>query len=133
MDYIQLNTLTEKGEFWVTRSKSNMKVKVISSRVNDSRNAPQRDKKDHYSELTGKISHARYPKRFRHVVAKVLDSEGREVTVSFLSNNMDWEASGICELYRCRWGIETFFKENKQTLQISTFIGFSRNAIEWQI
>ena len=28
---------------------------------------------------------------------------------------------------------EAFFKEIKQTLQIRTFVGFSRNAIEWQI
>ena len=46
---------------------------------------------------------------------------------------MEWAASSICDLYRCRWGIETFFKEIKQTLQIRTFVGFSRNAIEWQI
>ena len=141
VDYVQLNTLTEKGVFWVTRSKSNMKVKVIRSRVNDSRNEARKDKKAHYPiilsddevELTGKVSYARYPKRFRHVVAKVLDSNGVEITVSFLSNNMEWAASSICDLYRCRWGIETFFKEIKQTLQIRTFVGFSRNAIEWQI
>ena len=141
VDYVQLYTLTEKGVFWVTRSKSNMKVKVVRSRVNDSRNETQRDKKVHHPiilsddevELTGKISHVRYLKRFRHVVAKVLDSEGREITVSFLSNNMGWAASSICDLYRCRWDIETFFKEIKQTLQIRTFVGFSRNSIEWQI
>ncbi len=28
VDYVQLNTLTEKGVFWVTRSKSNMKAKL---------------------------------------------------------------------------------------------------------
>lgn len=39
-------------------------------------------------ELTGKVSYARYPKRFRHVVAKVPDSKGVEIPVSFLSNNM---------------------------------------------
>ncbi len=141
VDYVQLNTLTEKGVFWVTRSKSNMKVKVTGSRLNDSRNEARKDKKAHYPiilsddevELTGKVSYSRYPKRFRHVVAKVLDSNGVEITVSFLSNNMDWAASSICDLYRCRWGIETFFKEIKQTLQIRTFVGFSRNAIEWQI
>ena len=141
VDYIQLNTLTEKGVFWVTRSKSNMKFKVIRSRVNDSRNEARKDKKAHYPiilsddevELTGKVSYARYPNRFRHVVAKVLDSKDVEIPVSFLSNNMEWAASSICDLYRCRWGIETFFKEIKQTLQIRTFVGFSRNAIEWQI
>ena len=141
VDYVQLNTLTEKGVFWVTRSKSNMKVKVIKSRNNNKKNEAQKDKKPHYPiilsdeevELTGKVSHARYPKRFRHIVAKVQDSKGVEITVSFISNNMEWAASSICDLYRCRWGIETFFKEIKQTLQIRTFVGFSRNAIEWQI
>ena len=84
-------------------------------------------------KLTGKTSHKRYPRSFRHVSAIVLDSNGKEITVSFLSNNMEWAASSICDLYRCRWGIETFLKEIKQTLQIRTFVGFSRNAIEWQI
>ena len=51
----------------------------------------------------------------------------------FISNNMTWAASSICDLYRCRWAIETFFKEIKQTLQIKTFLGFNQNAIEWQI
>ena len=103
-----------------------MKVKVTGSRLNDSRNEARKDKKAHYPiilsddevELTGKVSYSRYPKRFRHVVAKVLDSNGVEITVSFLSNNMDWAASSICDLYRSRWGIEPFFKEIKQTLQI---------------
>lgn len=141
VDYAQLNTLTEKGVFWVTRSKSNMKVKVIRALNKGQQNKPQEDKSNHYPiilsdeevELTGKKSHARYPGRFRRVVARVLDSKGVEITVSFLSNNLDWAASSICDLYRCRWGIETFFKEIKQTLQIRTFVGFSRNAIEWQI
>ena len=84
-------------------------------------------------ELTGRKSHAHYPRRFRRVVARVLDSKGVEITVNFMSNNLEWDATSICDLYRCRWGIETFFKEIKQTLQIRTFVGFSRNAIEWQI
>ena len=73
------------------------------------------------------------PKSCTQVVARVLDSKGVEITVSFMSDNLEWAASSICDLYRCRWGIETFFKEIKQTLQIRTFVGFSRNAIEWQI
>lgn len=141
VDYQQLNTLTEQGVFWVTRSKSNMKVKVIKQLNKGKQNAPVDGKPPHYPiilkdeevELTGRKSHKRYPRSFRHVSAKVPDSNGKEITVSFLSNNVDWAASSICDLYRCRWGIETFFKEIKQTLQIRTFVGFSRNAIEWQI
>ena len=141
VDYKQLNTLTEQGVFWVTRSKSNMKIKVIRELNKGRKNTPQKGKEPHYPiilkdeevELTGKTSHRRYPRSFRHVSAIVQDSNGKEITVSFLSNNMEWAASSICDLYRCRWGIETFFKEIKQTLQIRTFVGFSRNAIEWQI
>ena len=141
VDYKQLDTLTEQGVFWVTRSKSNMKVKVIKPLNKGKQNAPVDGKTPHYPiilkdeevELTGRKSRKRYPRSFRHVSAKVLDSNGKEITVSFLSNNVDWAASSICDLYRCRWGIETFFKEIKQTLQIRTFVGFSRNAIEWQI
>ena len=141
VDYKQLNTLTEQGVFWVTRSKSNMKIKVIRELNKGRKNTPQEDKEPNYPiilkdeevELTGKTSHKRYPRSFRHVSAIVQDSNGKEITVSFLSNNMEWAASSICDLYRCRWGIETFFKEIKQTLQIRTFVGFNRNAIEWQI
>lgn len=141
VDYAQLNTLTEKGVFWVTRCKGNMKVAVIRQINKGCQNKPQEGKPNHYPiilsdeeiELTGRKSHARYPRRFRRVVARVLDSKGVEITVSFMSNNLEWAASSICDLYRCRWGIETFFKEIKQTLQIRTFVGFSRNAIEWQI
>jgi len=143
VDYQQLDTLTEQGVFWVTKSKSNMKVKVIRELNKGRKNTSQEGKEPHYPiilkdeevELTGKTSHKRYSRSFRHVSvsAIVLDSNGREITVSFLSNNMEWAASSICDLYRCRWGIETFFKEIKQTLQIRTFVGFSRNAIEWQV
>ena len=42
-------------------------------------------------------------------------------------------ASTICELYRARWEIEVFFKELKQTLQLTDFIGTNENAVKWQI
>jgi len=36
-------------------------------------------------------------------------------------------------LYQCRWGVEVFFKQIKQTLQLSDFLGHSQNAILWQV
>ncbi|MBE0542195.1 MAG: hypothetical protein IH623_12480 [Verrucomicrobia bacterium] len=36
------------------------------------------------------------------------------------------------ELYRCRWQIEVFFKQIKQTLQLADFLGPSANAVRWQ-
>jgi len=34
-------------------------------------------------------------------------------------------------LYRCRWQIEVFFKQIKQTLQLSDFLGTSANAVRF--
>ena len=51
----------------------------------------------------------------------------------FLTNNLEWAASSVADLYRCRWTIEVFFKQVKQTLQLSDFLGHSANAVRWQI
>ena len=39
----------------------------------------------------------------------------------------------MAELYRCRWQIEVFFKQIKQTLQLADFLGNSANAVRWQL
>jgi len=51
----------------------------------------------------------------------------------FLTNNLEWSAQTIADLYRCRWDIETFFKQLKQTLKLADFLGNSANAVRWQI
>ena len=51
----------------------------------------------------------------------------------FLTNNMDWAPSSVCDLYRCRWGIEVFFKQIKQTFKVCDFLGHSKQAIRWQL
>jgi hypothetical protein len=39
----------------------------------------------------------------------------------------------VADLYRCRWEIEKFFRQIKQTLQLGDFLGNSQNAVKWQI
>ena len=53
--------------------------------------------------------------------------------MTFLTNNLEWSAQSIADLYRCRWQIEVFFKQIKQTLQLADFLGTSANAVKWQI
>ena len=53
--------------------------------------------------------------------------------MEFLTNNLEWSAASIGELYRCRWQIEVFFKQIKQTLQLADFLGNSANAVRWQV
>jgi len=46
---------------------------------------------------------------------------GKWREMEFLSDNLEWSAQTIVDLYRCRWDIEVFFKEIKQTLQLADF------------
>src|ERR1035441_6092489 len=41
--------------------------------------------------------------------------------------------SQVADLYRCRWQIEVFFKQIKQTLQLADFLGHNANAVRWQV
>ena len=74
----------------------------------------------------------KYPEELRLVKAVVLVN-GNPYEMQFITNNLDWSAYSICDLYLARWGIEVFFKEIKQTLQLADFLGTSENAIKWQI
>ena len=59
--------------------------------------------------------------------------KGKMVEMRFLTNNLDWSPVSVCQLYQCRWGIEVFFKEIKQTLQLADFLGYNENAVRWQV
>jgi hypothetical protein len=59
--------------------------------------------------------------------------EDDDKTIVVISNNLEWSASTIADLYKRRWKIEIFFKAMKQNLQIKTFIGTSENACKSQI
>ena len=73
-----------------------------------------------------------YPERLRRVTALV-EVNGKDIEMVFFSNNLEWAPSSICDLYKLRWSIETFFKQIKQTLNLGAFLGHSKNAIQWQV
>ena len=56
-----------------------------------------------------------------------------DTTLEIITNNLDWKAATVAELYRRRWDIETFFKLLKQNLNVKTFVGPSENAVKAQI
>src|SRR5438046_10373748 len=49
------------------------------------------------------------------------------------SRILDWSPRTVADLYRCRWEIEVFFKQIKQTLQLADFLGHNANAVRWQV
>jgi len=55
--------------------------------------------------LKTKSSKGDYPQRMRRIVALV-EVDGKMVEMVFITNNMDWAASSVCDLYKSRWSIE---------------------------
>ena len=129
VDFAHLHGLNERGVCWVTRAKDNLKFKVVRRRIKKPAGKILRDDE---IILTGPQSRADYPPRLRRVVALVA-VDGVERELVFLTNNFDWAANTVADLYRCRWQIEVFFKQLKQTLQLADFLGNSANAVRWQV
>lgn len=157
VDFKHLNQLHHKGVFWVTRPKDNMLYKVmgqhtitpapesVANTINVmGQHLRRKHKKRRYVRkrvriirderilLTGVKTPEFYPQELRLVTAEV-EVKKKMTQISFITNNFTWSAYTICELYRARWGIEVFFKELKQTLQLADFMGYNENAVRWQI
>ena len=129
VDYSHLADLAMREVFWVTRAKENMSFRVERCYQKGPMGKILRDD---LIRLKTPASRQEYPELMRRIVALV-EVDGREVEMVFLSNNLEWSAASIVELYRCRWQIEVFFKQIKQTLQLADFLGTSANAVRWQI
>jgi hypothetical protein len=129
LDLEHMLALTERGVFWVTRAKDNIAYEVV-----EKTDCPPGGKilKDQVIVLKHYTPKKAYPKALRLVVALV-QVDGQERQMTFLGNNFCWSAQSLADLYRCRWNIEVFFKTLKQNLQLADFLGYSANAVRWQI
>lgn len=128
VDFAHLAELAMREVWWVTRAKENCRYRVVRKlqpgRVGNIL-------RDDLIRLTGPAA-KHYPVELRRVVALVeVDGELREMV--FLTNHVIWSAQTIADLYRCRWSIEVFFKELKQTLQLADFLGHNARAVRWQV
>ena len=124
VDFIHLCELAARGVQWVTRAKDNMRFRV---RKNLTKGKPNIIK-DQLVVLTGKHKGV----EVRRVEAWVeIDGQWRRMV--FITNNLEWSPRTVCDLYRRRWDIEVFFKQVKQTLKLSNFLGHSANAVRWQV
>lgn len=127
--FAHLWQLTLRGVFWVSRPKDNLDYRVKRRRQ---RKAKGKVLRDDEIVLRGPKSKRDYPGVLRRVVVLVT-LDGVEQEMVFLTNNLEWSAQTIADLYRCRWEIEKFFRQIKQTLQLGDFLGNSENAVKWQI
>lgn len=121
---------SKRGVIFVVREKEAMLHKVVTC-------VPETELgknivADETIRLTGLKTKDSYPEVLRRVTAHV-EINGKWHDLVFITNNFEWAASTIAELYKARWQVELLFKELKQTLQLQDFFGENENAVQWQI
>src|SRR3974377_967389 len=127
VDFGHLKDLDERGVFWVTRAKDNMAYDVVQ-KMPESKD--EKILRDEVIMLSNPNKPA--PELMRRIVALV-EIDGQEREMVFLTNNLQWSPRSVADLYRCRWQIEVFFKQIKQTLQLADFLGHNANAVRWKV
>jgi hypothetical protein len=127
LDFSHLLDLDQRGINWVTRAKDNMAYEVVEKL------SVQGHPKILSDELvTLQNAKKSAPEVMRRILARV-EVDGQEREMVFLTNQLFWSPQSVVDLYGCRWEIEVFFKQIKQTLQIADFLGNSANAVRWQV
>jgi hypothetical protein len=129
VNFAHLYALTLRGIHWVTRAKDNMAYTVKRKLL---RKPAGKILRDDLIQLKTARSRQQHPVLLRRV-EMLVTVDGKEVAMAFITNHSGWAASTVGELYQARWGIEVFFKQIKQTLQVCDFLGHSKQAIRWQL
>ena len=121
---------SQRGVIFVVREKETMLYEVVESVKKE--DLTKNIIADEVIRLTGVKTKESYPTTLRRVTAHVEINKHWHDLV-FLTNNFEWAASTIADLYKSRWQVEILFKELKQTLQLQDFFGENENAVQWQI
>jgi hypothetical protein len=127
VDFERLFVFTLSLAFFVTRSKSNVKLQRRYSHPVDKTTGVR---SDHTVILIAIGSAQVYPDPLRRVTYLDLETNKRLI---FLTNNFTLPALTIARIYKSRWQVELFFKWIKQHLRIKAFFGTSENAVKTQI
>ena len=127
LDYNWLWDLNNKGVYFVTRSKGNIKCEITGQhqQVNNKHVV-----RDDVISLKGYYTSQKYPESLR-IVGYTDPETGKYY--EFLTNNFTLAAKTITDIYKSRWQIELFFKWIKQNLKIKSFLGTTPNAVLTQI
>ena len=127
LDFARLYVMHQAQSFFVTRAKSNIRLRRVYSAAVDRSTGVICDQT---IALTGVTSHQDYSEHLRRI--RFNDPKTGK-TLVFLTNNFTLPATTICALYKARWQVELFFKWIKQHLRIKKFYGNSENAVKSQI
>jgi len=127
LDFLRLHRLHAAGAFFVTRLKAGIRYYVAESRPVDEDAGLRCDQTIRLNSRNGKRD---YPDPLRRV--SYVDPETGQALV-FLTNWFALDAIVVTQIYRQRWGIETFFRWLKQHLRLRGFFSNSPNGVRVQI
>lgn len=127
VDFKRLFRFVSASAYFVTRSKSNLRLNRLKSLPVEAGTGVLSDQ---IVLLSGAGTWKRYPDKLRRIHYQ--DPETGKKLV-FLTNNFELPALVIAMLYKSRWQVELFFKWIKQNLRIKHFFGNSENAVKTQI
>jgi putative transposase len=119
--------LCDRGIYFVTRLKKNADYRVIERRNTEHL---KNISSDQIIEFKGLYTKHKLPYRLRRIRSK--DPETGKYIV-LLTNQFQWSANTIAQIYKERWQIELFFKALKQQLKVKSFVGTSKNALLSQL
>ena len=120
-------TLSKQGVFYVSRLRRNSLYQVVERRDTSSVTNVTSDQIIQYSGMRAKNENWRPLRRIGY-----RDPETGKHYV-FITNQMNWSAKTVADIYKQRWQIELLFKWIKQNLKIKSFLGHSDNAVKTQI
>ena len=128
VDLAFLYSLGGRGIFFVLRAKDNMAFDIVA----EQKHKDPRIISDQTVRMSNKDSAEKYPDVLRRVTA-IVEIDGKDIEMTFITNNFVWSPRTVAGLYKARWAIEIFFKELKQTLQLRDFVGYNEKAVKWQV
>ncbi len=108
VDFERLSALHQAGAFFVTRAKSNIRMRRVYSRPVDKSGGLICDQS---IKLCGTKSLRAYPEHLRRVR---FHDPITDKTLVFLTNNTSLPAGVIAQLYKNRWQVELFFECSPQ-------------------
>jgi len=130
-DYDLFKSRNDAKNIFVTRLKSNILYESVEE-LDLPDKIDQNILKDELIKFTSiNAKKAGLEGKIFRLVTVYKEDENKEIYL--ITNQIDWQAITIADLYKKRWDIEIFFKSMKQNLQIKTFVGTSENAVKSQI
>jgi putative transposase len=121
--------INDHGAFFVTRAKTNMRLRAVSWRSRSPIEGDGCTILDDAEVVHKSKGNVRLAIPLRRIRIK-RDKGG---TITLITNDLERPAVAIAALYKSRWQIELLFRWIKQHLRIRKFLGRNENAIRLQI